>query len=107
MLLEHLDLCGNVALPLRARNIPNPYELAYEALCLVGLQDFAHYFPDEISGGMKKRVTFARALTLDPISLFLMSHLIIWIKSQDKNYGNSFFHISLPWHSRLDYYPLP
>lgn len=71
MLLEHLDLCGNVALPLRARNIPNPYELAYEALCLVGLQDFAHYFPDEISGGMKKRVTFARALTLDPDFIIL------------------------------------
>jgi phospholipid/cholesterol/gamma-HCH transport system ATP-binding protein len=38
---------------------------------LVGLKPFAHYFPADVSGGMKKRAAIARALALNPAVLFL------------------------------------
>jgi NitT/TauT family transport system ATP-binding protein len=64
----------NVRLPLevagrdvRARAGRTPEEL----LELVGLQSFADKLPAELSGGMKQRVSIARALTLEP-SVLLM-----------------------------------
>jgi phospholipid/cholesterol/gamma-HCH transport system ATP-binding protein len=39
-------------------------------LALVGLKGFEDYYPNEISGGMKKRAGLARALALDPEILF-------------------------------------
>jgi len=37
---------------------------------LVGLAGFEDYYPNEISGGMKKRAGLARAMALDPDILF-------------------------------------
>jgi phospholipid/cholesterol/gamma-HCH transport system ATP-binding protein len=37
---------------------------------LVGLAGFEDYYPNEISGGMKKRAGLARAMALDPEILF-------------------------------------
>ena len=45
-------------------------ELASLKLALVGLAGFEQYYPSEISGGMKKRVAIARAISLNPKYLF-------------------------------------
>lgn len=46
-------------------------ELAVEKLSAVGLQpEVAHLFPSELSGGMQKRVSLARAITGDPEIIF-------------------------------------
>jgi phospholipid/cholesterol/gamma-HCH transport system ATP-binding protein len=45
-------------------------EVAEYKLMLVGLAGFGDYYPNEISGGMKKRAGLARAMALDPEILF-------------------------------------
>lgn len=67
-LLENvcLPLESFTDLPLAARNL-----VAEMKLELVGLLDYADYFPADISGGMKKRAAIARAMALDPKILFL------------------------------------
>ena len=37
-----------------------------ERLDWVGLKGYESYMPNELSGGMKKRVSLARAIALDP-----------------------------------------
>jgi phospholipid/cholesterol/gamma-HCH transport system ATP-binding protein len=69
-----LTLAENVALPLREYTKLSPREIAdltrYK-LALVGLTGFEDYYPTEISGGMTKRASLARAMALDPEILFL------------------------------------
>jgi NitT/TauT family transport system ATP-binding protein len=57
-------VAGNLALPLEIRRIPQPEREArvHEAIAKVGLTGFAQHYPNELSGGMRKRVTLARAL---------------------------------------------
>lgn len=48
------------------------YEIiANEYLYLVGLKDFADYYPHTLSGGMKQRVAIARALVMQPEVLLM------------------------------------
>ena len=72
-LLGSLTLAENVGLPLAEHtnlSIKIIREAALRALTLVGLEQFADYYPNELSGGMKKRGGLARAIVTEPPILF-------------------------------------
>src|SRR5438094_7708935 len=67
-LLAHRRVIDNVAFGLEVQGVPKPTRLARaaEVLELVGLEDCANQFPDQLSGGMQQRVGLARAFAVDP-----------------------------------------
>ncbi len=72
-LWSSLTVAENVALPLIEHTTLDRAtinELVMLKLALVRMEAFAHFFPSEISGGMKKRAGLARAMALDPSLLF-------------------------------------
>ena len=74
-LFSSQTVAENVQVPLREyTKIPQQLmnEIAAVKLAMVGLgEDAAAKFPSELSGGMKKRASLARALVLDPEIVFL------------------------------------
>jgi NitT/TauT family transport system ATP-binding protein len=72
-LLPWRTVIDNVAFPLELKRIDRQTRRAKarEYLELVGLADFAHAYPNELSGGMKQRVSIARGLVQDPQILLM------------------------------------
>jgi NitT/TauT family transport system ATP-binding protein len=72
-LFPWLTVFQNVEAPLEARGVPaaERHQRALHILDAVGLDGFENAYPKELSGGMKQRVGFARALVIEPEVLFM------------------------------------
>jgi NitT/TauT family transport system ATP-binding protein len=72
-LFPWLDVLQNVELGLLSMEVSDDErrQRAVKAIDLIGLDGFEEAFPKELSGGMKQRVGFARALVVQPEVLFM------------------------------------
>ena len=72
-LFDSLTVYDNIAFALHERKeLRNKYtekeirEIVHEKLSMVGLKGIEKLYPSELSGGMQKRVSFARAIVTEP-----------------------------------------
>lgn len=72
-LLPWRTVFGNVMAPLEIRGTPKSEanDRVAQLLKLVGLTGFEKSYPDQISGGMRKRTALARLLAYDPETLLM------------------------------------
>ncbi len=72
-LMPWLTVRQNVELGLEARGVPagERSERALRAIDIVGLDGYESAYPKELSGGMRQRVGFARALVVEPAALLM------------------------------------
>src|SRR5882757_2291234 len=73
VLLEWRTALGNIMLQAEARKLDRAVaeRRAYELLASVGLTGFEHKYPDQLSGGMRQRVSICRALIHNPPQLLM------------------------------------
>jgi len=66
-------VAGNIAWGLEVQGAPRARieETVARYLEMIGLKDFAHHYPAELSGGMKQRAALARVLAFDPKVLLM------------------------------------
>lgn len=72
-LMPWLTVLENVELGLEAQGVPREERRrrAIEAIDIIGLDGFESAYPKELSGGMRQRVGFARALVINPDILLM------------------------------------
>jgi phospholipid/cholesterol/gamma-HCH transport system ATP-binding protein len=72
-LFDFMNITDNIAFPLRQEGQLGEDEILAKVeamLAKIGLPGIGHQFPNELSGGMKKRVSFARAVLPQPPIIF-------------------------------------
>lgn len=72
-LMPWASVFSNVLLPLKLKGVPSASAArrVEAALDRVGLREFSHAHPRELSGGMRMRVSIARALVTEPALLLM------------------------------------
>ena len=72
-LFPWLTVLDNVAIGLKSQGVPaiEAEKRAISGIDLIGLDGFETAYPKELSGGMRQRVGFARAIVVEPEMLFL------------------------------------
>jgi NitT/TauT family transport system ATP-binding protein len=74
-LLPFLSVRENIEFPLNTKNFASlaskKKKIVDELMGMIGLTEFADYYPRQLSGGMKQRVVIARALSIRPNLLLL------------------------------------
>jgi NitT/TauT family transport system ATP-binding protein len=70
-LMPWRNVIENVRLPLQVNRVERPSRDAKGMVDLVGLREFQHYYPHQLSGGMQQRVAIARSFVTSP-SVLLM-----------------------------------
>ena len=72
-LMPWANVRENIRLPLKLARMPkkDSQKLVQQTLALVGLEGFEENYPHQLSGGMKMRVSIARALVTQPNVLLM------------------------------------
>lgn len=72
LLLPWLNVAQNIKLLVECGNRDLNIETKSQVLLrMIGLEKFSNYYPSQLSGGMRQRVSLARALILNPSVLFM------------------------------------